>query len=173
MDPRLDAQRAGPMPLRARIQAFVYNVTPPMAHTFSCLYFHVVFATKSRRALILSEVRPRMWSYMGGIARENRFRALAIGGMADHAHLLLSLSPTINISTAVQLVKAGSSGWIKDLTGNDFRWQEGYAAFTVSLSSLDSVKHYIDHQEEHHRRIDFATEWKLLLEKHGIVLPAR
>jgi hypothetical protein len=43
----------------------------------------------------------------------------------------------------------------------------------VSVSNLDSVKHHIDHQEEHHRKIDFATEWKLLLEKHGVVLPAR
>jgi REP element-mobilizing transposase RayT len=144
-----------------------------MAHTFTSLYFHVVFATKSRRPLILSEMRPRVWSYMGGIAHQNHFRALAIGGMADHAHLLLSLSPTINVSTAVQLVKTGSSGWMKELTGKDFKWQEGYAAFTVSVSNLVSVKRYIDHQEEHHRKIDFATEWKRLLEKHGIVLPAR
>ena len=60
-----------------------------------------------------------------------------------------------------------------NLTGKDFKWQEGYAAFTVSLSNLDSVQHYIDRQEEHHRKMDFATEWKLLLEKHGIVLPMR
>jgi hypothetical protein len=62
---------------------------------------------------------------------------------------------------------------MKELTGKDFKWQEGYAAFTVSVSNLVSVKRYIDHQEEHHRKIDFATEWKRLLEKHGIVLPAR
>ena len=59
------------------------------------------------------------------------------------------------------------------LTNKDFRWQEGYAAFTVSRSNLDSVRHYIDHQEEHHRKMDFAKEWKLLLEKHGIALPTR
>jgi hypothetical protein len=47
------------------------------------------------------------------------------------------------------------------------------AAFTVSLSNLDSVRHYIDHPEEHHRKMDFATEWRLLLEKQGIVLPVR
>ena len=39
--------------------------------------------------------------------------------------------------------------------------QEGYAGFTVSLSNLESVTRYIDHQEEHHRKMDFATEWKL------------
>lgn len=118
------------------------------------------------------DLRPKFWSYMGGIARENKARALAIGGMPDHVHLLLSLSAEIPVSKAVQLIKAGSNGWMSDLLQRDFKWQEGYAAFTVSMSNLDSVKHCINRQE-HHRKIDFATEWKLLLEKHGIVLPAR
>ena len=110
---------------------------------------------------------------MGGVARENHFRALTIGGMAEHAHLLLSLNPAIAVAEAVKRIKAGSSGWMSDVTKKDFKWQEGYAALSVSLSNLDSVRHYIDHQEEHHRKMDFATEWRLLLEKHGIVLPAR
>jgi hypothetical protein len=77
------------------------------------------------------------------------------------------------IAKAVQLIKAGSSLWMNETTGKNFEWQEGYAAFTVSLSNLDSVKRYIRNQEQHHRKIDFAEEWKLLLKKHGIVLPYR
>jgi hypothetical protein len=107
---------------------------------------------------------------MGGITRENRCRALTIGGMADHAHMLISLNPAIAIADAIREIKAGSSGWMTRRIGKDFKWQEGYAAFSVSLSNLDAVKHYIDHQEEHHRKMDFATEWKLLLQKHGIDL---
>lgn len=94
-------------------------------------------------------------------------------GMGEHAHLLLSLKPVMPIAAAVKIVKAGSSGWINDLLRADFKWQEGYAAFTVSLSLLDSVKRYVANQEQHHRKIDFAAEWRLLLEKHGILLPAR
>jgi len=144
-----------------------------MAHTFTSLYFHVVFSTKRRIRLISAEIRPRLWSYIGGIARENDFRALCVGGMAEHAHALLSLNPAMPIAKAVQLLKAGSSGWMEETTGKDFDWQEGYAAFTVSLSNLDSVKRYINNQEEHHRKIDFAAEWRLLLEKHGIKLTPR
>ena len=144
-----------------------------MAHTFTCLYVHVVFGTRFRRPLIPAEIRPRLWSYMGGIARENKFRALTISGMSEHAHLLLSLNPAISVSDSIKQIKAGSSAWMTSETSKDFKWQEGYAAFSVSLSNLDSVKHYINHQEEHHRKMDFATEWKLLLEKHGIVLPVR
>jgi REP-associated tyrosine transposase len=58
-----------------------------MAHTFTSLYSHVVFSTKFRKPLIPDDVKPRLWSYMGGIARENDCRALSIGGMAEHAHL--------------------------------------------------------------------------------------
>jgi REP element-mobilizing transposase RayT len=93
--------------------------------------------------------------------------------MADHAHMLISLNPAIALADAIKEIKAGSSAWMSSTTGKDFKWQEGYAGFTVSLSNLDSVKHYIDHQEEHHRKMDFATEWKLLLEKHGINPKAR
>src|SRR5579884_606333 len=64
--------------------------------------------------------------------------------------------------------QAGSSGWMSDLLRADFKWQEGYAAFTVSLSLLDSVKRYIANQEQHHRKIDFATEWKLLLDNTAL-----
>jgi len=57
---------------------------------------------------------------------------------------------------------------MSDLLRADFKWQEGYAAFTVSLSLLDSVKRYIANQEQHHRKIDFATEWKLLLDNTAL-----
>jgi REP element-mobilizing transposase RayT len=46
---------------------------------------------------------------MGGIARQNGMKALAIGGIEDHAHLLLSIPGTMPVAKAVQLVKAGSS----------------------------------------------------------------
>jgi len=37
---------------------------------------------------------------MGGIARENGMKALAIGGVEDHAHPLLSLPSTLAIAQA-------------------------------------------------------------------------
>jgi len=71
---------------------------------------------------------------MGGIAREHKMRALAIGGTADHLHTLLSLPATMNIAKAVQLIKGGSSKWVHDNfhEHRKFAWQEGYGAFSVS-----------------------------------------
>ncbi len=62
-----------------------------MSHIFCSSLFHCVFSTKERQRIIASELQERLWAYMGGIARENEMKALAVGGMEDHAHLLLSL----------------------------------------------------------------------------------
>jgi len=53
-------------------------------------------------------------------------------------------------------------------TGGHFRWQEGYGGFTVSKSAVDVAVEYIANQKEHHKRLDFQTEFLELLRKHGI-----
>jgi hypothetical protein len=45
---------------------------------------HCVFSTKERRPWLASNIRERLWPYLGGIARENNMKALAIGGVTDH-----------------------------------------------------------------------------------------
>jgi REP element-mobilizing transposase RayT len=50
---------------------------------------HCVFSTKERRRLITPDLETRLYPYIGGIARENKMKALAIGGVEDHVHALL------------------------------------------------------------------------------------
>jgi REP element-mobilizing transposase RayT len=120
-------------------------------------YFHCVFSTKERRPLITPSLQERLWPFLGGIARENKMRALMIGGVADHVHLLLSLPATMSIAKAMQLIKGGSSKWIHETFPEQrlFAWQEKYGAFSVSVAQLDSVIAYISKQPEHHRRRSF------------------
>ena len=107
---------------------------------------------------------------MGGIARANKMKALAIGGVADHVHLLLSLPATMNIAKAIQLIKAGSSKWVHESFRKQqkFAWQDGYAAFSVSASQVAKTIRYIANQKEHHRKRSFEEEFIALLDKHGI-----
>src|SRR5947209_3263600 len=141
-----------------------------MRHTHMCVFLHVVFSTKNRRNTIREDFRKRLWSYMGGIARAHQLHAIIIGGMGDHVHLLLAVPSTIAIGRAVQLIKMGSSSWVRENESKLFQWQEGFAAFSVSQSNLERVKAYIRDQKIHHRRMSFAEEWNALLEKHGITL---
>src|SRR5690349_5176343 len=80
-----------------------------MSHTYYSLLVHCVFSTKERRPSIPPDLKNKLWPYVAGIARQNAFKAVAVGGMADHAHALLSLPTTMSIAKAVQLIKGGSS----------------------------------------------------------------
>ena len=141
-----------------------------MSHSYISSLFHCVFSTKDRRKTITSDLEERLWKYMGGIARENKMKALQIGGVEDHVHLLLSLPSTMSVSKAMQLIKGGSSKWIHDTFPQyqDFEWQEGYGAFGVGISQVDGTKRYIVNQKEHHRTKTFQDEFIAFLERHGI-----
>jgi REP element-mobilizing transposase RayT len=99
-------------------------------------------------------------------------KALEAGGMQDHIHLLISLSPDMAVAKAVNVLKSNSSKWMRAQV-RGFAWQEGYAASSVSVSALEDVAEYIRNQEQHHRKRDFAQEYIALLKKHGIVYDPR
>jgi REP element-mobilizing transposase RayT len=136
---------------------------------------HCTFSTKERYPWIDAELETRLWPYIGGIARENRMKALAIGGTFDHLHALLSLPSTMSFAKAVQLIKGGSSKWIHDEFRNfrKFEWQEGYGGFSVSASQVARTIAYIERQKEHHKKRDFKEEFITLLDKHHVVYDPR
>ncbi len=140
-----------------------------MPHAYVCNLMHCTFSTKERYPWIDNQLETRLWPYIGGIARENRMKALAIGGVFDHLHALLSLPSTMSFAKAVQLIKGGSSKWVHEEIGiKKFEWQEGYGAFSVSQSQLKKTIVYINNQKEHHRKRTFKEEFLRLLNKHGI-----
>jgi putative transposase len=136
---------------------------------------HYVFSTKDRSKIITPELKERLWPYIGGIARENKMRALAVGGTADHVHILLSIPSATPIAKAIQLIKGNSSKWISDTFPGlgDFAWQEGYGAFSISVSGIDETIAYIQSQDEHHRRRTFQEEFLAFLRKHNIAYDER
>lgn len=144
-----------------------------MSHVAS--YFHCVFSTKERQRIITPELQERLWPFIGGIARQNEMKALEIGGVEDHVHVLLSLPSAMAISKAVQLIKGGSSKWIHDSFPEHclFSWQKEYGAFSVSVSQLDVVIDYIRNQPEHHRAKTFQEEYLELLRKHRVEFDER
>lgn len=62
-----------------------------MAHSFTKLYYHIVFSTKERRPLIGLALRPRLFEYIGGIVRAEGGTALIVNGVDDHVHILAQL----------------------------------------------------------------------------------
>ncbi|MBZ5569588.1 MAG: IS200/IS605 family transposase [Acidobacteriia bacterium] len=139
-----------------------------MPHALVNNRVHVIFSTKGRQKLIPEDRRPRLWAFMGGIARKNGFTAVAVGGTDDHAHALLAIPATMPLAKAVQLIKGGSSKWCNENLPCRFAWQEGYAALSVSASHKDAVMRYIYNQKEHHAKRTFEEELLQLLKKSGL-----
>ena len=102
-------------------------------------------------------------------------KAIAVGGMPDHVHILLFLPSTLSIAKALQLIKGGSSKWVHDNFPEHWRfgWQVKYGAFSVSVSLLDKTLQYIKAQQEHHRKMTFQEEFLALLKKHRILYDER
>jgi REP element-mobilizing transposase RayT len=131
-----------------------------MASTYLNLHYHIVFGTKNRTPFIAEAWRPRLHEYLGGIIRRLGGFPAGIGGIEDHVHLLLSLKATHSVAELMRELKKSFCVWVHDTLGEkQFAWQEGYAAFTVSASALDSVRKYIADQEQHHRMKSFREEF--------------
>lgn len=141
-----------------------------MANSYTSLFVHFIFSTKNRQKLIADDLKDRLWAYMGGIARENKMKPLAIGGIEDHVHLLVPLPSTLAVAKAIQFIKGGSSKWVHDTFPRYqyFKWQDGYGAFTVSVSRIEDTVTYINEQKEYHRSRSFQEEYLAFLKKHGI-----
>jgi hypothetical protein len=105
---------------------------------------------------------------MGGIVKGLDAVALKIGGFEDHIHLLVSLRSQHRLDYFLRDLKADSSEWIHKEITKMFEWQKGYGAFSVSPTAVEAVGKYIESQREHHRKVDFKTEYVNLLEKAGL-----
>src|SRR5436305_1982857 len=123
----------------------IHSKEKAMPGTYSQLLLHVVFATKRRMPWIGAEVAARLYPYLGGIVRAERGVLYAIGGIEDHVHMYLRWRMDGAISDLMRTVKARSSVWVHQNFSilEEFAWQEGYSAFSVSKSPEEEVKIYI------------------------------
>jgi putative transposase len=137
---------------------------------------HLVYSTKLRKPWIPEQVRTDLFAYQAGIFQGWESPALVVGGVDDHVHALFALSKNHALKKIVEEVKKGSSKWMKSEAGTskqEFQWQAGYAAFSVSQSNVEEVRKYIENQADHHRRMTFQDELRALFQRHGIEFDER
>ena len=137
-----------------------------MSHTH--LLYHIVFATKNRSPIITDDWRKNLHRYLAATINALEGKAIEVGGVADHVHLLVRLKPTIALSDFLRELKAKSSVWVKREFCKDFSWQSRYGAFTVSESQAEIVRKYIREQERHHAKRNLNDEYVALLKAHKI-----
>lgn len=142
-----------------------------MADTYTQIYYHLVFAVRNRESLITPKIKTDLYRYITGIVKGQHQFLIAINGMPDHIHLLVSCKPDIKLSELVKEIKEHSSKFINEngyLRGK-FYWQAGYGAFSVSKRESARVIDYINKQEEHHRKSAFREEYLKMLRENEVV----
>lgn len=136
-----------------------------MPNTYTQIYIHYVFAVQNRMSLISEKWEDELFKYMTGIVTKNGHKLMSIGGMSDHVHLLVSMSPKQSPSELMYELKRSSSLWINNnrFVMGKFSWQEGFGAFSYGQSQIPNVARYIETQEKHHKKRTFKEEYLELL----------
>jgi len=107
---------------------------------------------------------------MATVVRNLKCECYHAGGVADHVHLAIRLSRTMNLAELVETLKTSSSKWLKTQSSEltRFAWQLGYGAFSVGPAQVDDLVGYINRQEAHHEKVSFQDELRAFLRKYGM-----
>ena len=129
-----------------------------------------MFHIKNNSVTIRNKDKKELFAYMGAIIKDNDSIPILIKGTKDHIHILCVISKNIALAKLIEEIKRHSSRWIKtvDQHYKQFAWQGGYAGFSVSQSLHDKTRHYIEIQEEHHKKMTFKEELFAFLKEYGI-----
>jgi REP element-mobilizing transposase RayT len=139
-----------------------------MPQSLAKVYVHIVFSTKYGRSIITDEIRKELHSYIIGVLSNLGSYTNEIYANPDHIHILCSLPRTITIAEMVSKTKTSSSKWLKQKGIPDFGWQDGYGIFSVSASTVDTVKNYILNQPQHHSKTIYKDEMMEHFREYGI-----
>lgn len=147
-----------------------------MPQSLSAVYLHLVFSTKHREPWLAdAALRMELHAFLGAVSKQLNCPPVAVGGVADHVHVLASVGRGVTQSDWVKELKRVSSRWLKerDARLGGFAWQGGYGVFSVSPSALEAVEKYIANQEAHHRKVTFQDEFRKFLQMHRVVWDER
>ncbi len=138
--------------------------------SFSRFIYHIVFSTKNRFPSINQENEKVLYKVLFNLMVKEGARVYRIGGMPDHIHILTDIPATLSPAKFIQKIKQESSYIVAQSVEFPLwdGWENGYAAFSYSVSEIETIKSYIANQKEHHKRILFRDEYRDWLIENGI-----
>lgn len=115
------------------------------------LYVHLAWATYRRLPLVAGEVRTPVYAAIHAACGELDAEVVALGGVADHVHLLVRLPPTVAVGAVAHRARGAAAHLVNHTFPETFfLWQTGYVARTVSPSQVPVVTQYVRTQEMRH-----------------------
>lgn len=131
------------------------------------LFYHLVWATKGREALITEAVEGRLYPYLVSKAGEMGVGVLAINGWTEHVHMVVAIPPKLSVAEVMKTLKGSSAHDLNHLSSTldirtpHFAWQQGYGALTVGERHCHIAVDYVLRQKEHHasQTLIHRLEW--------------
>ena len=116
--------------------------------------FHITWHTKLNLPVLRDTIRERLYRYLHHRIVSGGAIVHAIGGIEDHVHTAVSVSPSLQLDRWIGELKGASAYYINHEIANSklLEWQVGYGVVSFGTRDLPWVVRYIEHQEEHHRR---------------------
>ena len=134
---------------------------PAMGSSYTQLYVHLVWTTRSRASWIDRAIAPRLHGLLSTRCSLAKCVAVAVGSVADHVHVLVKLHPSVAVADLARDLKATSSAFMRQHGGRaSFEWQEGYGAFALRSTDVEVVRDYVLRQEQHHAKHDAVAAWE-------------
>ena len=131
-------------------------------HSWRRLFVHLVWGTWNRFPMLTDANERIIFGTITKQAQRLRSEVLAIGGVSDHIHALVSLSPQTSVTTLLRAIKSASTVEVHRSIQAEtpFKWQHGYAALSVWPDESPAVITYIKNQKRHHAERTLEPQWE-------------
>jgi REP element-mobilizing transposase RayT len=138
--------------------------------TYTRIVYQIIFHTRNWENSLKKNNRERLFEYISKTLMNKRCFVYKVGGYENHIHILISLHPTIALSSLVKDIKLSTTYIIqqKKLFPHFIGWGEGYGAFTYTPDALPNLIKYIENQESHHKNENPYEETKRLIQEFDI-----
>ncbi len=138
--------------------------------TYTQILYQLVFTTKDRKNTMTEDGQERLYRFIWGVLENKKCHLYRINGTENHLHIVTHIHPMVAPALLIKDIKLASSDLIMEekLFPSFNGWQDGYGAFTYSISAKDNLIEYVKNQKEHHKKFSFREEYIGLLKEHGI-----
>jgi len=125
------------------------------SHTVFDLKYHLVWATKYRKPILVGRVGVRVRDLIREICEAHSIQILRGHVSKDHVHVFISMPPQISVSKIAQYLKGKTSRKLlqenlalrKQFWGQHL-WGRGYCAVSSGTITDETIMKYIESQDE-------------------------
>ena len=128
--------------------------------SYSEINLHMTWHTKDNLPFISEKIESDLYAFLRNrVVQDRQTYFHAIGGIADHIHLVASFYPPFEIDTWIGELKGASSHEF----GRGLYWQGGYGVVSFGTRDLPWVIGYVEAQKERHNTGKISTRLERFL----------